>query len=108
MAVDRGLNLGVEILNSHRDSIESQLGQHRDLLASGDARINLDGHLGLRFDFEMPGDTVTIHRDGDRLIIEPVRRKDLVEVLASLEPLGSEDQFPDIDENLLPAKDIVL
>ena len=59
-------------------------------------------------DFEMPGDRVTIHRDGDRLIIEPVRRKTLLEVLAGLEPLGPEDQFPDVDETLLPPEDIGL
>ena len=56
----------------------------------------------------MPGDRVTIHRDGDRLIIEPVRRKTLLEVLAGLEPLGPEDQFPDVDETLLPPEDIGL
>ncbi len=49
-----------------------------------------------------------IHRDGDRLIIEPVRRPNLLEVLAGLEPLGPEDQFPDIDDTLLPLKEIDL
>ena len=49
-----------------------------------------------------------IHRDGERLIIEPVRRKTLLEVLAGLKPLGPEDQFPDIDDTLLPAKEIDL
>lgn len=39
--------------------------------------------------------------DGNRLIIEPVPRKNLVEVLAGLEPLGPDDQFPDVDETLL-------
>jgi antitoxin VapB len=58
--------------------------------------------------FEFPGDRVLISRDGDRLIIEPVRRKNLLDVLAGLEPLGPEDQFPDIDGTLLPAKDIEL
>ena len=59
-------------------------------------------------DFEMPGDRVNIYRDGNRLIIEPVRRKNLLEVLAGLDPLGPEDQFPDVDETLLPAKEIEL
>jgi antitoxin VapB len=49
-----------------------------------------------------------IHRDGDRLIIEPVRRKNLLEVLAGLEPLRPEDQFPDIGETLLPLIEIDL
>ena len=49
-----------------------------------------------------------IHRDGDRLIIEPIRRKNLLEVLAGLEPLGPDDQFPEIDDTLLPPKAITL
>ncbi len=49
-----------------------------------------------------------IHRDGDRLIIEPVRRLNLLEVLAGLEPLGPEDQFPNVDDTLLPLKEIDL
>ena len=60
-------------------------------------------------EFELPGDRVMIHREGDQLIIEPVRhRPSLVELLASLEPLGPEDEFPDVGENLLPLKDIDL
>ena len=49
-----------------------------------------------------------IHRDGDRLIIEPVRRRSLLVVLAELEPLGPEDQFPDIDDSLLPLRGVDL
>ena len=59
-------------------------------------------------DFEMPGDRVLIHRDGDRLILEPVRRKSLLAVLAELTPLGPEDQFPDIDDSLLPLREVDL
>lgn len=51
-------------------------------------------------DLEMLGDRVNIYRDGNRLIIEPVRRKNLLEVLAGLDPLGPEDQLPDVDEGL--------
>lgn len=57
-------------------------------------------------DFEFPGDCVMIHRDGVRLIIEPVARKDLLGVLAGLGPLGPEDLFPDVDDKLLPMKAI--
>jgi antitoxin VapB len=59
-------------------------------------------------DFELPGDRVLIHRDGARLIIEPVTRKNVLQVLAELQPLGPEDQFPEIDESLLPPKDVEL
>src|SRR3546814_3593463 len=56
-------------------------------------RNNKSQALRIPADFELPGDRVMIHRDGDRLIIEPVRRKNLLEVLASLQPLGPDDQF---------------
>jgi antitoxin VapB len=71
-------------------------------------RNNKSQAVRIPADFEFPGDQVLIHRDGDRLIIEPLRRKNLLEVLAELEPLGPEDQFPDIDDSLLPVKDIDL
>ncbi|WP_255211528.1 antitoxin [Sphingopyxis granuli] len=71
-------------------------------------RNNKSQALRIPADFEFPGDRVMIHRDGERLIIEPVRRKNLLEVLASLQPLGPEDQFPDVDDTLLPAKAIDL
>lgn len=71
-------------------------------------RNNKSQAVRIPADFELPGDRVMIHREGDRLIIEPVRRKSLLDVLVSLEPLGPEDQFPDIDDTLVPAKDIEL
>ncbi|KOF12621.1 AbrB family transcriptional regulator [Ensifer adhaerens] len=71
-------------------------------------RNNKSQAVRIPADFELPGDRVMIHRDGDRLVIEPVRRKNLLEVLAGLEPLGPEDQFPDVDETLLPVKEIDL
>lgn len=71
-------------------------------------RNNKSQAVRIPADFELPGDRVFIHREGDRLIIEPVRRKSLVEVLASLAPLAPDDQFPDVDDTLLPARAIDL
>ncbi|MGR9300218.1 antitoxin (plasmid) [Rhizobium leguminosarum] len=71
-------------------------------------RNNKSQAVRIPADFELPGDRVMIHRDGDRLIIEPVHRKNLLEVLAGLEPLGREDQFPDVDDTLLPVEEIDL
>ncbi|MQW57002.1 antitoxin [Sinorhizobium meliloti] len=71
-------------------------------------RNNRSQAVRIPADFELPGDRVMIHRDGDRLIIEPVLRKNLLEVLAGLEALGSEDEFPHVDETLLPVREIDL
>ncbi|NJM10935.1 MAG: antitoxin [Synechococcaceae cyanobacterium SM1_2_3] len=58
-------------------------------------------------EFELPGDEVLIYKDGDRLIVEPVKKPSgLAELLASWEPI--EDDFPDVDEGLLPLDDIRL
>lgn len=71
-------------------------------------RNNKSQAVRIPADFELPGDRVLIHRDGDRLILEPIKRQGLVEILAGLQPLADEDRFPEIDDTLLPAKDIDL
>ena len=47
-------------------------------------------------EFELPGDEAIMHRDGDRLVIEPVRKRGLVALLKSMKPLAEE--FPAIDD----------
>jgi antitoxin VapB len=62
-------------------------------------------------EFEFEGDEVRITRDEKgKLIVEEIRKKPtLLEVLATLESLGPEDRFPDIDDSdLLPLDDIKL
>ena len=54
-------------------------------------------------EFELEGDEATIHKDGDRLIVEPVTTGRLLALLATLEPV--DDTFPDVDETLLPLDD---
>lgn len=46
-----------------------------------------------------------MHRDGDRLVIEPVRKRGLVALLQAMKPL--EEDFPEIDD-LIPAPEKVL
>ena len=46
--------------------------------------------------FELPGEDAIMRKEGGRLIIEPAPRRSLLEVLASLEPLG--EDFPPIDD----------
>ena len=57
-------------------------------------------------EFEMEGEEAIIHKEGDRLILEPVRKGKLLTLLATLEPLA--ESFPDIDESLPPLDDVVL
>jgi antitoxin VapB len=51
-------------------------------------------------EFEFQGDEAILRKEGDRLIIEPVRKGRLLELLANLEPI--EDDFPDVDCDLAP------
>lgn len=55
-------------------------------------------------EFELEGDEAIIHKEGDRLIVEPIRKGRLLALLGSLAPLT--DPFPDIDEDLPPLDDI--
>jgi antitoxin VapB len=53
-------------------------------------------------EFELEGDEAILRKEGDRLVIEPVRKGHLLNLLAGLEPL--EEDFPDVDADL-PALD---
>jgi len=69
-------------------------------------RNNRSQAVRIPVEFELPGDRVLIHREGGKLIIEPVNRPtNIIELLAEWkkeEPLGPEDQFPEIED--MPAK----
>ena len=47
-------------------------------------------------EFELPGSEAIMHRDGDRLVIEPVRKRGLVALLKTMKPLN--EAFPEIDD----------
>jgi antitoxin VapB len=51
-------------------------------------------------EFELPGDEAIMHRDGDRLVLEPVRKRGLVALLKSMKPL--DETFPSIDDPVPP------
>jgi len=57
-------------------------------------------------EFELEGEEAIIHKEGDRLIVEPVRKGRLLALLASLDPLT--EPFPDIDDDLPPLDDVRL
>jgi antitoxin VapB len=55
-------------------------------------------------EFELPGDEAIMHRDGDRLVIEPVRKRGLIALLKTMKPL--DERFPEIDDPM-PAREKV-
>jgi antitoxin VapB len=69
-------------------------------------RNNRNQAIRIPVEFELPGSEATIRRDGDRLIIEPVRKSNFLEILASWEPL--DEEFPDVDKTLTPLRDVKL
>ena len=51
-------------------------------------------------EFELPGDEAIMHRDGERLVIEPVRKRGLVALLKSMKPI--DERFPDVADPVPP------
>lgn len=57
-------------------------------------------------EFELAGNEALLRKDGERLVIEPVKRKSLLALLATWKPLRK--KFPDVDRRLRPADDVRL
>jgi len=55
-------------------------------------------------EFELPGDDAVIRKEGDRLIIEPIPPKSLLEVLANLRAI--DEDFPPISDLALDPVDL--
>lgn len=62
-----------------------QTERHLRLLGNGRNQA-----LRIPRDFELPGDEAVIHKEGNRLIVEPVARPSLKAVLTTLEPLDED------------------
>lgn len=56
-------------------------------------------------DLELPGSEAVLRKEGNRLIVEPVGRPSLLEVLSRWAPL--DEEFPDVDD-LEPIEDVDL
>ena len=57
-------------------------------------------------EFELEAEKAIIRKEGDKLIVEPVRTGGLLALLATLEDI--ETTFPETDEALLPLDDVEL
>lgn len=67
-------------------------------------RNNRNQAIRIPVEFELPGTEAVIHREGDRLVIEPVRRKGLAALLDSWEPMT--ETFPEIADPPPAPKDV--
>jgi antitoxin VapB len=56
-------------------------------------------------EFELPGKEAIMHRDGDRLVIEPARKRGLVALLKVMQPMN--EAFPEIDDPVPPPEDVI-
>ena len=66
-------------------------------------RNNRSQAVRIPADFELPGDRVLIRRDGDRLILEPIRKAGILGLLSQWAPL--DDGLPEIADRPEPAFD---
>jgi antitoxin VapB len=57
-------------------------------------------------EFELEGDEAILRKEGDRLIVEPLRKGRLMALLRSLAPMT--ESLPDVDEELPPLDDTKL
>ena len=55
-----------------------------------------DQILTIPHEFMLPGTEVLLRKEGDRLIVEPIKPLSLLALLATLEDIS--DEFPDVDE----------
>lgn len=68
-------------------------------------RNNRNQAIQIPVEFELPGSEAIITCNGDRLIIEPMRKKGLAVLLDSWEPL--DEQFPEINDPPPAVKDVL-
>lgn len=57
-------------------------------------------------EFELPGSAAILRKDGARLIVEPIARPALLDVLDRLKPI--EIDWPDVDRGLRPLDDVAV
>jgi antitoxin VapB len=94
----------------HRPTLR-QMPNGGRVMASGERHVRLfrngrNQALRIPREFELEGDEAIVRKEGDRLIIEPVRKGRLLALLASLEPV--DDAFPNVDADLPPLNEAEL
>ncbi len=57
-------------------------------------------------EFELEGDEAILRKEGNKLIIEPIKKNKLLSLLETFESL--DETFPDVDQDLPPLDDVNL
>jgi antitoxin VapB len=78
-----------------------QNSRHVSLLTSGQDQV-----LTIPHELALSGTEALLRKEGHRLIVEPIPSSSLLSLLTTLPDIT--DNFPDIDEGLLPLDDITL
>lgn len=78
-----------------------QNSRHVSLLTTGQDQV-----LTIPHEFALSGTEVLLRKEGHRLIVEPIPPNSLLSLLTTLQDIT--DNFPDVDEALLPLDDITL
>lgn len=78
-----------------------QNSRHISLGTSGQDQV-----LTIPHEFALLGTEVLLRKEGHRLIIEPITPNSLLSLLTTLQDIT--DNFPDVNEGLLPLDDITL
>lgn len=55
-------------------------------------------------EFELPGDEAIMRREGDCLVLEPTRKRGLLGLLETMQPL--DETFPEIEDRPPPSEKI--
>ena len=79
----------------------SELERHVRLFRNGRNQA-----LRIPRDLELEGDEAILRKEGDCLVVEPIRKGRLLALLSKLEPL--DESFPDVDEDLPTVDDVAL
>ena len=67
-------------------------------------RNNRKQAVRIPVEFELPGDRAILRKEGDRLILEPIRKAGLLGLLAQWDPL--DEAFPEVEDLPAPEEDV--
>ena len=92
-----GRNLASAVAYANAETTETTMTEQRHVKLFRNGRNQA---VRIPVEFELPGDEAIMHRDGERLVIEPVRKRGLVALLKSMKPI--DESFPNVADPMPP------